>query len=114
MQEAQQAVGGSLMQTGPITKDAEKTTELQKQGVPVYKMLQIENTGLFLDELTDKAGYLVRLDEIAPFDHEQFQEKKGDLVERLASTQKDLVFKGFVASLYRNATIVTNKEVLKK
>ncbi len=114
LQEAQKIVGGSLQQTGLITKDAKKTEELKKQGLPVYKMLQIENIGGVLEQLNDSAGYLIRLDEVASFDQEKYREKKPDLAEQLEQVQKDLIFKGFVASLYRNATIETNKEILTK
>ena len=114
LQEAQKIVGGSLQQTGPITKDAKKTDELKKQGLPVYKMLQIENIGGLLEQLNDSAGYLIRLDEVASFDQDLYKEKKSDLTEQLEQVQKDLMFKGFVASLYRNATIETNKEILTK
>ncbi len=114
IQEAQKIVGGSLEQTGPITKDAKKTEELKKQGLPIYKMLQIENIGGLLEQLDDSAGYLIRLDEVASFDQGLYSEKKPDLIGQLEQVQKDLIFKGFVASLYRNATIETNKEILTK
>jgi hypothetical protein len=55
---------------------------------------------------------VIRLDTVAAFDENTYQAQKSDLVRTLAQAKKSMITGGFVASLYRNATIKSNETVI--
>ena len=57
-------------------------------------------------------GYVIRLDERAPFEQSLLDEKKKTLITELEQQKKPLVMAGFVASLYRNAKINKNESLI--
>ncbi len=85
---------------------------MEKQGIPVNRMLQLEKSGLVLTQITPEKGYLIRLDEIESLDPAKMVEKMNELKKSIEQEQISLLSEGFVASLYRNATINVNESVL--
>lgn len=88
--------------------NADQLATLRKEGLPVDSMLQIEKVGMVEVAMDDSHGYIVRLDEIAPFKQEDFEGKRQSLTDQLGRARKMSVAQGFVASLHRNATINLN------
>lgn len=105
--------GGSLETTGLIVKDAAILEGLKKRGVPVELMFSLEKVGAVATFDTQTHGYFIKLEEQAPFQEQAFKESKKALEQDLSQQYASLVADGFVASLYRNATITSNDSLLK-
>ncbi len=104
---------GELMQTGWIAPDDQATGEsLKKKGLPLAKMLQMEKIGGVITEVGDQRGYVVRLDEIEQLNTKEFKEKENKIARSFEQERLQQYLEGFVASLYRNATIETNESVI--
>ncbi|GMU19391.1 MAG: hypothetical protein AMXMBFR12_05830 [Candidatus Babeliales bacterium] len=93
-------------------EDTEKQA-LIKKGVDLGKMFQLENIGGVTAYQNNKNAYIIRLDEVAPFDAVLFETKKKELQSGLSSQKKSLTMAGFVASLYRNAKINRNESLIR-
>lgn len=97
---------------GASADDVELKMLMQK-GIDISQMFQLENIGsVYVQQKGDK-GFVIRLDEIAPFDQTLFQEKKKELFADLEQQNKSLLMAGFVASLYRNAKINKNESQIR-
>ncbi len=125
LQEARQALSkqsfkdlgkifqGDIIQTGWITPDDQTSGEsLRKKGFPLAKMLQIEKSGGVITEVVDNQGYLIRLDEIEQLNTKELKEKTDKMTQSFEQERRQQYLEGFVASLYRNATIETNESVI--
>lgn len=98
-----------LTNTSFIRKSDEKSIEPWKnKGLPVAKMLQLEKVGMVTTFSEADAGYIVRLDEISPLNEQDFELHKKDLCVKLERENAQSIDAGFVASLYRHATIKQN------
>lgn len=93
-------------------EEAEKQA-LSKKGYDLGKMFQIENIGGLATYQNNGNVYIIRLDEVAPFDAKLFEQKKNDLKMSLTGQKKNLTMAGFVASLYRNAKIKQNESLIR-
>ncbi|MFI5332799.1 MAG: SurA N-terminal domain-containing protein [Candidatus Babeliales bacterium] len=103
----------SLITTPSFKKgDSAILTSLQDQHLPVSKMLQIEKIGATISEEHEGDGYIVRLDEISPIYEQEFELHKKDLIAQIGRENAQMVDAGFVASLYRHATIKQNELLL--
>lgn len=102
-----QDFGAVITKYGPLKKsDKEAVSELQQKGIPVQEMLTLEKPGSLTVAFNDNTtGYLIQLDTLEPFDPEDFKAKKDTIFRELAGEQQSFIERGFVASLYRNATI---------
>lgn len=110
IQAAKEITGGTLQETGWLkSEDKESLEKLQKQGVPTYQMLQMENTGSVMVHADKDAGYIITLDQVKAIDLDEFNAKKEELGAQLESERLQQLSAGFVASLYRNATIETSE-----
>ena len=111
--ELQEEFGVNREETAWIRpQDAENKRMLEKQGLPITKMMQLDSIGMILDEQAGQDGYLVRLDEIripeiAPDDEEWDKAKN-----KIDQSRTNLYIEAFVASLFRNATIKTNESII--
>lgn len=104
--------GALIQETAFLTKDDQDAVKgLQEQGVPVDHMLQIENKGAAVSQVSDNKGYIFKVLEIQEPDKEVLEDKKAVIENRAQNERKGLFVQGFVASLSRNATIETNKPV---
>jgi hypothetical protein len=92
--------------------DAETMKQLQKKGLPVDKITKLMNEGSVVAIPTDFDGYLVRLDEVEPFNQQEFEHKREELKKQLYGEYARVLDEGFVASLGRNATITINESLL--
>jgi len=100
-------------ETGWIKKEnADQIKSLEKRGISAEKILQLEKIGSVSLIMGDRNGYLVRLDAIEPFNEDLFMANKDTLENKLNSEQTRLLLEGFVASLYRNATISVNESIM--
>ncbi len=99
--------GATITAYGPLKKgDNEALKELHKEGIPVQEMLSLEkegSLGIAFDE--HNTGYLIKLNAIEPFNNEEFEAQKAALLQELYDEQQSFIERGFVASLYRNATL---------
>lgn len=86
---------------------------LAKKGYDMGKMFQIENIGGLTAYQNNGNIYIIRLDEVAPFNVALFEQKKNDLKMSLTQQKKNLMMAGFVASLYRNAKINKNESLIR-
>jgi hypothetical protein len=106
------AVGGSVE---PINLagagDKEALEALRKRDVPVEQMVRLDKVGSIATYLDLKNAYIVRLDTIEALDANEYQEKKQELAKKLDQEYSSYFVEGFVASLYRNATIKTSEEM---
>ncbi len=85
--------------------DKSRVEQLQKQEFPIGAMLQLTKPGSVKLILEDQRAYLVKCIEAQPINQELFQKEKRSIVKTLYKEQKPLIEGGFVASLFRNATI---------
>lgn len=110
IQEAKDVFGGLLEETAWLKSDDKELLEkLQKQGIPVYQMLQMEKIGAVMVHADKDAGYIITLSNAKPIDLDEFNAKKEELRAQLESERIQQLSAGFVASLYRNATIETSE-----
>jgi PPIC-type PPIASE domain. len=111
--ELQNHFEGDLIQTGWLDSSKESELEgLKKKGIPVDQMLQLEKSGSILTSQSGDNGYVIRLDEITPLESEEMGAKGEELVQNFKQERTQQYLEGFVASLYRNATIETNESVV--
>lgn len=100
-------------ETGWIKKEnVEQIKALEKRGISAEKILQLEKVGSVSLHMGDRNGYLVRLEALEPFNETAFEANKDALENKLYSEQTKLILEGFVASLYRNATISMNESIM--
>jgi peptidyl-prolyl cis-trans isomerase D len=97
----------------PLVKrsDAQAVKSLAEEGLPVEQMLQMEKQGQVSVVERNGVGYLIKVDEVSPFNEQDFQDKKADIVKSLSQERIQAFVGGFVASLYRNATIKPNESL---
>ncbi len=112
-QDLQKTLDAGIIHTGWLEADKlEGAESLQKQGIPVEKMLQLEKPSSVITSISDTHGYLIRLDEISDLDEERYSKEKADFTESFSQERIRQYMEGFVASLHRNATIETNELLL--
>ncbi len=102
----------SLEKTGWLKADSKDVKNLEKRGWPVNVMLKLEHGGAVLAHETTRDGFLIRLDDFEPFNEEQFVAVRTEIKDKLKGMRARLYLEGFVASLYRNATIETNESII--
>lgn len=106
---AHKDLGGEIVTTDfIIASDKDMLEKLQKDGLPVQEMLQMEKVGSVDSALVGSNGYLIRLDAQQPFDAQDFQLKKAEIKKKLEGDRMRLFVEGFVASLLRSATLKSN------
>lgn len=111
LSEVARSFGAPQTTTGQLTGESkEAIASLEKKGLPVSRMLLMSKVGLLLVYQTDQAGFVIRLDAIDPADSSQFDQKKLEEVQKATMQErKGRFIEAFIASLYRNARIVSNE-----
>ena len=104
---------GWLRNSPEYKEDAKEKAELQKKGVDLGQIFQIENKGGMVTYQNNNNGYAIRLEEVAPMDQVLFEEKKKTLRAELQGEKNSVATAGFVASLYRNAKINKNESLIR-
>jgi len=89
--------------------DQEALKKFLPKNTPTKGLLRLEKVGASAIELTEKGGILIAIEAVGEFDREQFELKKPGLARELEMRKKQVVTEGFVASLYKNATIETKE-----
>ena len=96
-----------------ITKDdKEKLKSFEKQGIPVSVFDSLDHIGENTTLIHENNGYLIKVEQVQEFDQKLFESNKNIIENLLYDEQKQMAQKGFIASLYRNATINLTKSML--
>ncbi len=104
--------GGTVFTTPMVrATDTKELQELAKKGLPQHAVRSLTQVGSTLVDEQGTNGYIIRLDEIEPFNEQAFQEHKQEIIKAARATKMKLLGEAFVASLYRNATIETNQTI---
>ena len=102
-----------ITKTGMITKDdKEKLNSFEKQGIPVSVFDSLDHIGANTTLIHENNGYLIKVEQVQEFDKKLFESNKNIIENLLYDEQKQMAQKGFIASLYRNATINLTKSML--
>lgn len=104
---------GMIRHSHDYKGDEQEKQALTKKGYDLGRMFQIENIGGIAVYQNQGNAYIIRLDDIAPFDAALYEQKKNDLKTSLSQQKKSLTMAGFVASLYRNAKINKNESLIR-
>ncbi len=105
--------GVTIQKTDLLKKDDnEKLNDLATKGVPVSVFDSITNEGHSTTIMHENNGYFISVGQVEPFKQESFDAHKDKIKALLYDEQKKIVQKGFIASLYRNATINLTKSLL--
>lgn len=112
MEEIKKTWGGTLEATAPITKNSPAVAELGKHGVPAQILFGLERAGNTSTFEAQGKGFLIKLDAQSPFQEQAYNEEKNTLSNELFNQQASLITDGYVASLYRTATIKSNDSLL--
>lgn len=94
--------------------DKEEIEKLQKEGLPVRGLFDLDKEDSVNDIITDKASYLIKLEHIEPFNKENFESKKAAIKDELSKKRRQELEAGFIASLKKNAKININEKALKQ
>lgn len=100
---------GMLRHSQDAKAEEPEKQALTKKGFDLGRMFQLENIGGVATYERNGTGYIIRLDDVAPFDQTLYEKKKDELRNTLLHQKKSLTMAGFVASLYRNAKINRNE-----
>lgn len=101
----------SLATTPFIAKsDSQSLADLKKKQVPVDQLFQLENVGAVGMAFGGRDGYIFKLEEIKPLAQDSLEKQKSEVKSALEQEQSRLFTAGFVASLYRSATIEINQQ----
>lgn len=97
----------AIITTTPwITQSDTKAVEdLAKKGIPTAQLFQIENAGGVISYDDGRNGYILKLDNIEPLEKTALEKEKKATAAAVEQEQNRLFTAGFVASLYRSATI---------
>ncbi|HZW61892.1 MAG TPA: peptidylprolyl isomerase [Candidatus Babeliales bacterium] len=113
MQMLANQYGATLKLTGMIKKDAvESLKSLQEQGLPVDQLFHLEQVGQVGIFNGGTKGFLVKVEEVEAFNEDDFKAKKAELLQSVLQEKVRTITAGFVASLYRTATIKANESLL--
>ncbi len=113
LRELQKTFEAKYTQTGWIEPgDTEAIEKLKKEGIPLIEMLQMEKIGGVVTHADADRGFVIRIDEIEPFDAQKFAEKGDEVARSIKEQRLSQYLEGFVASLHRNAKIETNESAI--
>lgn len=91
------------------SSDAQAINDLKKRHIPAERLLQLEkknSVGMFQDE---REGYVFKLDALEDGSDNRSDKEKEEMKKGIQDEQNRLFTAGFVASLYRSATIKINQ-----
>jgi len=109
-EEIAQKYAASLTRTNEILPDSKtELEELSKKEVPVAALAEMSKVGTMLMQETQAYGYLIRLDAIQGVDVQSIDPEAKKQLAKLQDAKREIFLNSFVASLCRNATIVSNE-----
>jgi parvulin-like peptidyl-prolyl isomerase len=82
--------------------------EMTKRGIDANALTSLTQPESSSEAAGENNGYLIRLSEVKTVDPEAFKEQKNKLNSALTNEKRELVQRGFVASLVRNAKLSYN------
>ncbi|HBR70387.1 TPA: hypothetical protein DIC20_04480 [Candidatus Dependentiae bacterium] len=105
----------SIESTGTVSQQmGDKVQRLIKRmGTSATQLFMLTVPGKVLTFVNGDTGFIVCLEQIAPFDEKIFEEQKQALRQQMYQEQKQLTQEAFIASLYKNATIKVNEKIIK-
>jgi hypothetical protein len=113
--ELQSLFKAHLEETPFVSKgDTKSLKSLKDQGFPIDSLFQIEKTGMVARSVSDRNGYLAQIKELAPIDESSMTAQFLRVLKGLKRELSEVWGQGFVASLYRNATINLNENRFKQ
>jgi hypothetical protein len=92
--------------------DAKRLQELDKKGLPARTMVGLEKAGTIVEHHTEKASFLIKVDEIEAYSPADLAAAQKEIATPLAQQRTRGYMESIVASLHRNATIETNESIL--
>ena len=105
-------ISGSVQSTDWLKIDDTKALDdLKKKNIPVDLLATLDKIGSVAHAINANNAYIVRLDAIEAFDESALQDKQQDIRKKLEQESSMYFVEGFVASLYRNATIKTSESM---
>ena len=105
--------GTGVEHTGFIKKDdAQQVAALEKQGLPVQKMFQLENIGAVTTARSPESGSVIRVNEVGAVDEALFDKEKNKIKQELMQQRATFLMSGFIASFWRSAKIDKNESLL--
>lgn len=103
------AFPGTVEVTGMIKPSDEAAVKsLEQRGISPVDIFQLETPGSVISARGKKDSFIVRLDALEPVNEADFINKKAELAKSAQLEESEYTTNGFVASLYRNATIKQN------
>ncbi len=110
LQETSEELCIKCVQTELLNKsDVGKLAVLRSQGLPIDGMFQMGNVNAVVVLEKDANYYLVKLNAVGASDGKGFEDKKSGILAELEPARRKIFGEGYVASLYRNATIKPNE-----
>ncbi len=98
--------GVSFESTGMFSQSDEKATKkLEEKQLPVPALLSLTQLGAVTSNDQGDRGYVIKFEKRQPFDEALFAQKKQEVIAQLAQEKKERIYRGYIASLCRNATI---------
>lgn len=103
------AFPGAVETTGMIKpSDDAAVKSLESRGISPVDIFQLETKGSVISVPGKKDSFIVRLDSLEGLNEADFTNKKAELAKSAQLEESEYTTNGFVASLYRNATIKQN------
>ncbi len=115
--ERTQALASKTLQSNDLMKvtttefidpsNQDQVKKFTSKGLP-EAMLTINANNATVSFIGEKDGYVVQLNEIAPFNEELYQAQYADIIKKLYMSYKQTLIRSFIASLRKTATIEVN------
>ncbi|OQA35988.1 MAG: Peptidyl-prolyl cis-trans isomerase D [Candidatus Dependentiae bacterium ADurb.Bin331] len=98
--------GATFESTGMFNQHDEKSVKkLEEKNLPISNLLSLTQQGAVTSTDQGDRGYVLKLEKRQPFDQALFMQKKQEVVAQLEQEKKERIYRGYIASLCRNATI---------
>lgn len=95
-----------------LKPESDRWNELGQKGLPMDRLALLTIPGTSLNHMGYRTGYLVKLQALGHVDEALYAQHRGELRKLVEREQESLRAYGFIASLTRAATLITNPDVL--
>ena len=92
--------------------DTQAQEALRKKNIPVELLFTLEKVGSVGSHIQADHGYVARVQDVEKIDEKDYQARKQELGKKVQDLSGKYFVNGFVASLYRNATIKTSESMV--
>lgn len=111
-EELKKLFDAKLVNTNWISKqDNPDAAMLQKEGINPVELFKLEKEGSVSSYFANNNGYLIKVDNVEPFNMQKFDEGKKAIEDSLEKQNIADLEAGFIASLQKNAKIVINDKM---